>query len=106
MAEIEHLQKNDVGTYLRMVIRDEDGQAVDLTTATTVQEKIYKPATTPTTMVKDAVVEDAVGGIIYYITVSGDLDVAGLYQIQAYIEMPAWTGHSNTLKFYVDDNLS
>jgi len=34
---------------------------------------------------------------IKYTTVADDLNVAGEYAIQAYVEMPAWTGRGETV---------
>lgn len=30
---------------------------------------------------------------VKYVTTSGDLDVAGVWKLQAYIEMPGWKGY-------------
>lgn len=39
--------------------------------------------------------------IIKYTIQSGDLDIAGQYNLQAYIESPSWSGRGDTVKFEV-----
>jgi len=40
---------------------------------------------------------------IKYIVIAGDFDQAGEYRVQAYIEIPGWSGHGNTTTFKVAD---
>ena len=42
---------------------------------------------------------------IYYITGSGDLDKAGRYYVQAYVETSDWKGHGAVTSFTVYPNL-
>ena len=42
----------------------------------------------------------------YETAAAGDLDVAGIWQLQIYIETPSWKGHSEIKKFEVAANLS
>ena len=48
---------------------------------------------------------DGTDGKIYILTVLGDLTMSGTYYIQAYLELPAWQGHSDIGEFEVFDNL-
>ena len=41
----------------------------------------------------------------YYITLADDLDVAGKWHIQLYIETPTWKGYGHKISFEVYDNL-
>lgn len=103
--EVEHLQKLDQGTVLYLEIKDEDGDAVNLSTATKQIIKVFKPASGVTDM-HFATIHDAPGGIIKHTLVDDDLEEPdSLYEAQAYIESPLWSGHSTTKFFYVDDNL-
>lgn len=102
--EVEHLQKNDIGTILYMEVTDEDGAVVNISTATLLKMAIRKPAS-ETVAILTAIPHDAPNGIMKYILVSGDIDEIGLYQIQGFIEMPAWQGRTDTQYFYVEDNL-
>lgn len=42
---------------------------------------------------------------IKYTLASGDVDSAGTWQLQAYIEMPGWLGHGLPLSLNVSNNL-
>jgi hypothetical protein len=48
---------------------------------------------------------DGTDGRIFYRTIITDLDQAGKYHTQAYIEMPGFSGHSTITTFEVFDNL-
>lgn len=105
-SEVERLQKLDTGTVLYMEIQDEDGAAVDLSTATKQVIKVKKPVSGITDL-HFATIHDAPGGIIKYTLVDDDLEESdSLYEAQAYIESPTWSGHSSIKTFYVDDNLA
>jgi hypothetical protein len=38
-----------------------------------------------------------------YTAAQGDLDVAGLYKVQPYVEKPDWKGRGNTVSFTVHE---
>ena len=38
---------------------------------------------------------------ISYVVQAGDLDQAGWYRVQGYVEMPGWRGHADTARFRV-----
>lgn len=69
----------------------------DISTATAVSLKITKPDGTTATW-SGSVYETQ---YIRYVVVAGDFDQPGEYRVQAYIEMPAWSGHGNTTTFKV-----
>lgn len=48
---------------------------------------------------------DIDGNTIYYVTYEGDLDVAGTWKLQGYIELPDWEGHSTITTMEVESNL-
>jgi hypothetical protein len=102
--EVEHLQVDDIGTVFRMVIRDEVEAPVDLSLATKQIMKVWKPS--GVSDIYFATIDDAAGGIIKYVFTTSDLDEPdALYEAQAYIESPDWTGHSNIKVFYVEHNI-
>ena len=77
---------NDIGTVFEVTLLDEGSspQIVDLSTAT-VKELIFKdPAGTSTTQTA-AFTTDGTDGKIQYTTLTGDLDTAGLWYLQAHI---------------------
>ena len=60
----------------------------DLSTATKVELRVEKPSGAPVTWA-GTVFETTK---IRHVAVSGDLDEVGEYNLQAYVEMPGWTG--------------
>ena len=99
----QEVHLNDIGTSLRVTI-EEDGTALDISTATTKQILIVKPSMTKLT--KSAVfVTDGTDGMIEYVTIANDLDELGTYNIQGYIVMSGWAGHSEVKQFKVYSNL-
>lgn len=82
---------NDVGTEIVVDCGS------DISTATTTDLLIHKPNGRVATW----------SGSIYntnyikYTTILGDLDEAGDYKIQAYIELPSWSGRGESTSFTV-----
>lgn len=62
---------------------------VDVSSATVRKILVKKPGAT--SAIEWAAVADGTNGI-KRVAVVGDLDVAGTYYLQAYIEMPGWSG--------------
>jgi hypothetical protein len=106
MTEEAHV--NDIGSIFRTSIT-EDGQPVDLTTATVMKIKFEKK--NRETFEVDAVLtldEDSnpVPGKMEYITVDGDLDIKGKWKVQGYVELAGgWKGHSAIGTFIVSSNI-
>lgn len=67
----------DVGTRLRTTLD------VDLAGYSTVKYSIEKPD--ETTLLKTCTIEDESNGIVYYDTISNDLDQEGFYHIQVQV---------------------
>ncbi len=85
------------------------GTVLDLSSATVKQIKFGKPKTgtlPAETVVKEAAfATDGTDGVLTYTTVAGDLDRKGIWKVQAYVEIPDWSGHSALGTFIVEDNL-
>lgn len=93
----------DVGTLLRVTIT-ENGTAVDISAATTKQIKFQKK--NRETFVRDAsFYTDGSDGMITYTFQAGELDVKGVWTIQAYVELPNGKWHSTKEEFTVDPNI-
>lgn len=107
VSAIDDLHVGDEGTIIRLEFKD-GASVVDISTATVWKIKFKKPSGVVVT--KDAVfTTDGSDGLIQYVTEAGAaniLDEAGEWEIQGYIEMPSWKGHSETIKALVRDNLS
>lgn len=77
----------DIGTVFRLTIVDADLSAIDVSSATV--KKIYFQDSSGNVTSKDAeFYTDGSDGIIQYTAVSGDIDEAGTWRIQGYVEMP------------------
>ncbi len=94
---------NDVGTKFLVTIKD-DGVAVDVSSASSITMKFKKP--------DDEVISrtgtlDSTGtdGKVYYTTIAGDLDEAGLYKLQAVVNLSSGTYYTDIYSFKVHCNL-
>jgi hypothetical protein len=99
----EEIHALDIGTELRITITD-DGVAVDLSTATTLEYLIRKPDGSLLTVNAD-LYTDGTDGILTYTTVDGDTDIAGLYKIQAKVTIGSGTFYSSSAAFKVHCNV-
>ena len=84
---------DDIGTRIRTTMSE------DITGYSAVTYYIQNPSGTEVT--KTCVVEDVTNGIVYYDTVSGDLDEEGIYKIQTLVDMGATQFMSETQQFRV-----
>lgn len=102
MSEI-HL--NNIGTIFRFTINDSNG-VYDCSSLVTKQLIFQKPNSL-TNLVKNAVFyTDGTDGIIQYETVSGDLNVVGVWKVQAYlVDSDGNEYYSNIQHFNVERNL-
>lgn len=97
------IRVGDIGTILEVTLMD-DAAVVDISSATTTQFKLKKPG--GTTVTKTAVfTTDGTDGKLRYTTLANDLDEAGSWDIQTYLVMTGWTGHSDIGDLYVYANL-
>lgn len=94
---------NDVGTIFIITIVDDNGDAVDISGATTKNIKFLKPDETAVTKTADFTT-DGSDGKIQYETVDQDLIPAGLWHIQGYVDIGSGDTifHSTVDKFTVD----
>jgi hypothetical protein len=74
---------NDIGTIFEVTLQD-DTVAVDLSTATTLEMVFLKPSGTKVTQTA-ALSGDGTDGKIRYVSVSGDLDETGVWDLQAHV---------------------
>tara|TARA_B100001094_G_scaffold220255_1_gene214297 strand:+ start:1128 stop:1433 length:306 start_codon:yes stop_codon:yes gene_type:complete len=101
MASEVHV--NDVGTKFLATIKD-DGVAVDISTATSITMIFKKPD--DELMQKAGTLDsDGTDGKVYYSTLAGDLDEAGLYKLQAKVILSTGTYYTDIYSFKVHCNL-
>ena len=90
---------------LRIPIKDENGNALDVSAASTLQIKFQKPSAANVTKTATVVPGDSTA--IEYQFLAAELDEAGLWQAQPVITgLADWTGHGEVVTFTVDANLS
>lgn len=102
--EVDHLQKNDVGTYIFLNIEDENGDAVNISAAEALEMYFDKPVT-GTVATHLGSVYDGPGGIMSYQLDWGDIDEPGLYEVQGYAKTSTWEGNTTKGQFFVEDTL-
>jgi hypothetical protein len=99
----DEIHVGDIGTVFLATV--EDGTtAVDVSTATVKNFVFGKP--TGVSVTKAASFNTTgVDGKLKYTTLLGDLDVAGQWKLQVYLEMLTGKWHSDMYTFMVFDNL-
>ena len=94
---------NDVGTKFLATIKD-DGVVVDISSATSITIILKKPD--DEIMQKTGTLDsDGTDGKVYYSTIAGDLDEAGLYKLQAKVILSTGTYYTDIYSFKVHCNL-
>ncbi len=91
---------DDTGTELLIDV------GPDISTATIFEINVKKPDNTIETWPVNpahwpGIDDDHPANVIKYIINTGNLNLAGSYKIQPYIEMPTWTGSGETSSFQV-----
>lgn len=95
----------DIGTTITVTVL-EDETALDISGATTKEFIIKRPDGDLVTKTASFVTTGTDGRLRYTVTsgdVSGDVlnDISGTWQVQVYLEMPGWSGKSESGKFTV-----
>ena len=102
------IHNGDLGTTFLLTITEADGTtAVDVSTATKLQMIFLQPD--GVSMTKTAVLNtDGKDGKVKYVSVAGDIDVVGTWQVQGYVEFGGGTSkyYSSVTEFMVYDNLT
>jgi hypothetical protein len=98
----DEIHVGDVGTSLRATIYD--GSSIFSLSSATVSVVLVKPDGTKVTKA-GSLVTDGTDGLVEYITVSGDLDQAGIWEIQAIVTVGLNSWRSEISRFKVKSNL-
>lgn len=93
----------DIGTRFTATVKDQDGVAVDVSAATLTMT-FTKPSKALVTKTP-SLVSGGTDGIIRYTTLSGDLDEAGQWHVQALAVIAATQWHTDIHDFTVVANL-
>lgn len=103
MSDNEFLRVGDIGTIFEVTVK-EGAAAVPINSATVKEIKFKNPS--GVILLKTAAFKtNGADGIMTYTAVSGDLDESGVWEIQGYVEMPGWKGHTQKGLFFVEEAL-
>ena len=96
----------DIGTVFEATLRDFPSNAVVNLSGASVMQLIFKKPSTAV-LTKTAVhTTDGTDGKIRYLSVAGDLNELGVWEVQGYVETAAGKWHSDVLRFRVYPNLN
>ena len=100
------IHKDDIGTRFLMTIKD-DGDLVNISGVSgnsVHQISFRKPS--DTVINRNATLQDyGISGVMFYDTVAGDLDEAGVYKLQAKVIVPSGTYYTDIYTFKVNSNI-
>ena len=100
------IHKDDVGTRFLITVKD-DGLPVNISGVSggsVHQISFRKPS--DTVIDRNATLKDyGISGVMFYDTVAGDLDEAGLYKLQAKVIVPSGTFFTDIFSFKVHPNI-
>ena len=100
------IHQNDIGTRFLITVKD-DGSIVNISGvggSTVHQLSFRKPSDTIIT--RNATLQDyGISGVMFYDTVAGDLDEAGIYKMQAKVITPSGTYFTDIHTFKVHSNI-
>lgn len=106
------LHVGDIGTEILVTLTDQDGTAVDVSSASTLTILARKPdgtviewTATAGPADPDATPSDGSDGAFHYLTTDGDLDAAGLWRFQGYVVVGSGEWHTDTRQERVHPNL-
>lgn len=101
MAEV---QESTIGVLIEYTVLDTDGDALDISGATTKKLVFKKP--NGVVITKDAdYVTDGADGKLQYASIAGDLLPSGLWTVQAYLVRSGLDGRTEVGQFRVLKNL-
>ncbi len=100
------IHQNDIGTRFLITVKD-DGSIVNISGvggSIVHQLSFRKPSDTIIT--RNATLQDyGISGVMFYDTVAGDLDEAGIYKMQAKVITPSGTYFTDIHTFKVHSNI-
>ncbi len=94
----------DVGTKFLPRFLDENDAVINISAATVKRLFLKKPDGTVLTKTL-TFYTDGTDGIGQYVSIAGDLDVAGAWSAEGYVEIPSGKWHSEIYAFPVKGNL-
>lgn len=105
MPDSTVIQKNDEGVAFLVQVNDQDGNAINLSSASSINILFEKPDKTFVSKTA-SFVTDGTDGQIEYISITGDLNMVGRWQIQASYIKSSNLKYTSKDTFIVDSNLT
>jgi len=106
MADNQNPQVGAIGVKFDMSIVDQAGQVVSLVNATVLFYYFSKPDKTVIQRTAFRITPPGADGKLRYISIAGDLDQAGSWSWQGYIEISGvYVGPTKMVSFTVDPNV-
>ena len=100
------IHQDDIGTRFLITVKD-DGELVNISGvggSTIHQISFRKPS--DTVVNRNATLQDfGISGVMFYDSIAGDLDEAGLYKLQAKVVVPSGTYYTDIYSFKVHSNI-
>lgn len=93
------LHNNDIAVTLILTVY-EDGSALDISSASSLQFFLREPTGAVTT-VTASFNSDGTDGKLKYDTVDGDIDTDGRWELQAGFQLGSWIGRTRPVEFDV-----
>lgn len=96
-----YIRVGDYGTAINITIKDQDENPVDISSASDLALSFIKPD--QTILSKSGIfVSDGTDGRLRYTIIDGDIDMAGIWEIEANIVMPSGNYTSDQYEFRVE----
>ena len=102
---VGEIRLGDIGTEFLITLKDQDSTVIDISSADTLQVIFKKPSCellTKTATLKT----DGTDGKMYYNSISGDLDEAGVWKIQGSVVFGGSSWKTDITTFRVYDNIT
>lgn len=97
---------DDVGTVFTFIIKDSDGEVLDLSGGSDAVTIRFRQPESDTVITKTGtIIGGGTTGQVQYTTVASDLPVAGIWKVQAFVTTTSWVGYSDVHSFRVYGNL-
>jgi hypothetical protein len=94
----------DVGCVITILVRDEDGSAVDLSVTTAKTWTVQKPSGAQVTWTP-SFVTDGTDGYLKYTTAANDLDQEGVWRVQVNLTFVSSSAKCDAVAFSVKENI-
>jgi len=101
---VNEVHLSDIGTVFEITFKD-GTSAIDISAASTKQILFKKPDATTLTK-SGTFTSDGTDGKLKWVTISGDLDTTGKWEIQGYVVLAGGEWHTDVGEFTVYANIA